>query len=54
MTPFERLSAVLSEVKHTDKLLLSLLALMDSTSSAPPTTAKDRPKQTEDLVLVSH
>lgn len=43
MTPFERLSAVRSEVTQTDMLLLSLLALVQSTSSAPPTTAKDKP-----------
>lgn len=43
MTPFERLSAVRSVVPQTDMLLLSLLALMVSPSSAPPTTAKDRP-----------
>lgn len=44
MTPFERLSAVRS---HTDMLLLSLLALEDSTSSAPPATDKDRPREKE-------
>lgn len=43
MTPFERLSAVRSEVPQTDMLLLSLLALVESTSSVPPTTVKDRP-----------
>lgn len=43
MTPFERLSAVRSEVPQTDMLLLSLLALGLSTSSAPPATVKDRP-----------
>lgn len=42
MTPFERLSAVRSEVTHTDMVLLSLLVL-ESISSVPPTTAKDRP-----------
>lgn len=47
MTPFERLSAVRSEVAHTDMLLLSLLALEDSTSSAPPATDKDRPREKE-------
>lgn len=43
MTPFDLLSAVLSEVPLTDMLLLSLLDLEDSTSSAPPTTARDKP-----------
>ena len=43
MTPFDRLSAVRSQVPWTDMLLLSLLALGESTSSVPPTTAKDRP-----------
>lgn len=46
MTPFERLSAVLSEVTHTDMLLLSLLDL-ESASSAPPATDKDRPRERE-------
>lgn len=44
MTPFERLSAVRSEVTHTDIALLSLLALVLSSSSAPLTTASDRPE----------
>lgn len=47
MTPFERLSAVRSEVTQTDMLLLSLLARTESTSSAPPSTAKDRPPDGE-------
>lgn len=47
MTPFERLSAVRSEVPHTDMLLLSLLALADSPSSAPAATDKDRPAEGE-------
>lgn len=51
MTPFERLSAVRSAVPHTDMLLLSLLDLVISTSSVPPTTAKDRPADGDSLVL---
>ena len=47
MTPLERLSAVRSEVKQRDKLLLSLLDLEPSTSSVPPTTAKDKPADTD-------
>lgn len=43
MTPFDLLSAVLSEVPLTDMLLLSLLDLEDSTSSAPPATTRDKP-----------
>lgn len=57
MTPFERLSAVRSELTQTDMLLLSLLALVVSTSSAPPTTAKERPtprETTDDLLFASH
>lgn len=57
MTPFERLSAVRSEVPQTDMLLLSLLALMVSTSSPPPTTAKERPtsrETTKDLLFATH
>lgn len=51
MTPFERLSAVRSAAPHTDMLLLSLLDLEISTSSVPPTTAKDRPVDGDGLVL---
>lgn len=43
MTPLERLSAVRSVVPQTDMVLLFLLDLVISTSSVPPTTAKDRP-----------
>lgn len=46
MTPFDRLSAVLSEVPQTDMLLLSLLVLVESTSSVHPATARDRPTGT--------
>lgn len=52
MTPFERLSAVRSAVPHTDMLLLSLLDLVISTSSVPPTTAKDSPADRDILVLL--
>lgn len=41
MTPLERLSAVRAEVPETD--LLSLLVLMESTSSEFPTATNDRP-----------
>lgn len=44
ITPFERLSAVRSEVTQTDIVLLFLLALAESTSSVHPTATKDRPK----------
>ncbi|TNN77733.1 hypothetical protein EYF80_012031 [Liparis tanakae] len=55
MTPFERLSAVRSEFTQTDMLLLSLLALTGSSSSAPPITAKDRPPHTKTFsVLLIH
>ncbi len=53
MTPLERLSAVRSEVPQTDMLLLSLLDLTESTSSAAPTTAKDRPTDRNNGVCVS-
>lgn len=46
MTPFDRLSAVLSEVPQTDMLLLSLLVLAESTSSVYPATARERPTGT--------
>lgn len=52
MTPFERLSAVRSEVPQTDMLLLSLLALAESTSSVHPTTTKDRPTDRINLDVV--
>lgn len=53
MTPFERLSAVRSAVPHTDMLLLSLLDRESSTSSVPPTTAKDRPADGRGLFSVT-
>lgn len=43
MTPLERLSAVRAEVPETDMLLLFLLVLTESTSSAFPTATNDRP-----------
>lgn len=43
MTPLERLSAVRSEVKQADTLLLSLLALLLFVSSETPTMARDKP-----------
>lgn len=51
MTPFDLLSAVLSEVPLTDMFLLSLLDLEDSTSSAHPATTRDKPASSNQLYV---
>lgn len=51
MTPFDLLSAVLSEVPLTDMFLLSLLDLEVSASSAHPATTRDKPAGNNQLLV---
>lgn len=51
MTPFDLLSAVLSEVPLTDMFLLSLLDLEGSASSAHPATTRDKPAGNNHLLV---
>lgn len=51
MTPFDLLSAVLSEVPLADMFLLSLLDLEGSTSSVHPATTRDKPAGNKHLMV---